>query len=121
VFEPIAPTPPVDVKLPLVRPFTFDSPSTYRPRRPLELTSKRYARDVAEVQAYGRVDSAVRTPAQTETVRFYTENPFVQFNRTLRELAIARGLGLRESARLLGYVNVASADTLIACWEAKYH
>jgi hypothetical protein len=121
VFEPIAPTPPVDVKLPLVRPFTFDSQSKYRPRGPLELTSKRYARDVAELQAYGRADSAVRTPAQTETVRFFTENPFVQFNRTLRELAIARGLDLRESARLLGYVNVASADTLIACWEAKYH
>jgi hypothetical protein len=121
VFEPIAPTPPVDVKLPLVRPFMFSSQSEYRPRGPLELTSKRYARDVAEVQAYGRADSTVRTPAQTETVRFFTENPFVQFNRTLRELAIARGLDLRESARLLGYVNVASADTLIACWEAKYH
>jgi hypothetical protein len=121
VFEPIAPTPPVDVKLPLVRSFTFDSRSKYRPRGPLELTSKRFARDVAEVQAYGRADSAVRTPAQTETVRFYTENPFVQFNRTLRELAIARGLDLRESARLLGYMNVATADTMIACWEAKYH
>jgi hypothetical protein len=121
VFEPIAPTPPVDVKLPLVRPFTFDSQSEYRPRGPLKLTSKRYARDVAEVQAYGRVDSTVRMPEQTETVRFFTENPFLQFNRTLRELAIARGLDLRESARLLGYVNVASADTLIACWEAKYH
>ncbi len=121
VFEPIAPTPPVDVKLPLVRPFTYESQSAYRPRGPLELTSKRYARAVAEVQAYGRVDSAVRTPAQTETVRFFTESPFIQFNRTVRELAIARGLDLRESARLLGYMNVATADTMIACWEAKYH
>ena len=34
VFEPIAPTPPVDVKLPLVRPFTYDSQSDYRPSRP---------------------------------------------------------------------------------------
>ena len=34
---------------------------------------------------------------------------------------IGRGLDLRESARLLGYVNVATADTMIACWEAKYH
>ena len=46
---------------------------------------------------------------------------FQFFNRTLRELATARGLNLRESARLLGYVNVATADTMIACWEAKYH
>jgi hypothetical protein len=121
VFEPIAPTPPVDPKLAFVRPFTYDSPSDYRPRGPLKLKTGRYARDVAEVQAYGRIDSTVRTPAQTETVRFHTEQTFVQFNRTLRELINARGLDLRESARLLGYVNVATADTMIACWEAKYH
>jgi hypothetical protein len=121
VFEPIAPTPPVDPKLAFVRPFTYASPSDYRPGGPLRLTSKRYAKDLAEVQAYGRVDSAVRTAAQTETVRFHTEQTFVQFNRTLRDLATARGLDLRESARLLGYVNVATADTMIACWEAKYH
>ncbi len=121
VFEPIAPTPPVDPKLPFVRPFTFGSPSDYRPKGPLELTSKRYAEDVAEVQAYGRAVSAVRTPFQTETARFHTEQTFFQFNRTVRELAVGRGLDLRESARLLGYVNVATADTMIACWEAKYH
>jgi PAP2 superfamily len=121
VFEPIAATPPVDPKMALVRPFTFDSPSDYRPGGPIELTSKRYARDLAEVQAYGRAVSSVRTALQTETVRFHTEQTFFQFNRTLRELTNARGLDLRESARLLGYVNVAVADTMIACWEAKYH
>ncbi len=121
VFEPIAPTPPVDVKLPFVRPFTYASQSKYRPGGPLELTSKRYARDVAEVQKYGRVDSTARTGPQTETVRFHTEQTFFQFSRTLRELANDRGLDLRESARLLGYVHVATADTMIACWEAKYH
>ena len=121
VFEPIAPTPPVDPKLAFVRPFTYESPSDYRPGGPPELTSKRYANDVAELQAYGRVNSSVRTALQTETVRFHTEQTFFQFNRTLRELAKSRGLDLRESARLLGYVNVATADTMIACWEAKYH
>ena len=121
VFEPIAPTPPVDPKLAFVRPFTYESPSDYRPGGPPELTSKRYANDVAELQAYGPVNSTVRTALQTETVRFHTEQTFFQFNRTLRELAVARGLDLRESARLLGYVNVATADTMIACWEAKYH
>jgi hypothetical protein len=121
VFEPIAPTPPVTPGLGLVRPFTYDSPSDYRPRGPLELTSKRYARDVAEVQAYGRADSTVRTPAQTETARFYTDQTFLQYSRTVRELANARGLDLRESARLLGYVHVATADTMIACYAAKYH
>ena len=48
--------------LALVRPFTFDSPSDYRPSgRRVELTSKRYAKDVAELQTFGRVDSTVGT------------------------------------------------------------
>ena len=121
VFEPIAPTTPVDVKLGRVRPFTYGTPSDYRPGGPLELSSKRYAQDVAEVQAIGRVDSAIRTAEQTETVRFFTDQAFVQYSRALRGLVNAQGLDLRESARLLGYVHVSMADTMIACWEAKYH
>jgi hypothetical protein len=121
VFEPIAATPPVDTKLPFVRPFTYASASAYRPEGPLDLESKRYALDVAEVQKYGRAATSERSALQTETVRFHTEQTFFQFNRTLRELVNARGLDLRESARLLAYVNVATADTMIACWEAKYH
>ena len=121
VFEPVAPTPPVETKMPYVQPFTYGSPSDYRPGGPISLKSGRYARDVAELQAYGRIDSAVRTPEQTETARFHTEQTFFQFSRALRDLVNARGLDLRESARLLAYVNVATADTMIACYEAKYH
>jgi hypothetical protein len=121
VFEPIAPTTPVDVKLGLVRPFTYATASQYEPDGPLELTSKRYARDVAEVQAYGRATSTLRSTTETETVRFFTESPFIQYGRALRDLALARGLDLGESARLLAYTNVAAADTQIACWWAKYH
>jgi hypothetical protein len=121
VFEPIALTPPVTPGLALVRPFTYASPSDYRPGPPVALTSRQYAQDLAELQTFGRVDSTARSALQTETVRFHTEQTYAQFNRTLRELALGRGLDLRESARLLGYVNVATADTMIACWEAKYH
>lgn len=121
VFEPIAPTPPVDTKLPFVRPFTYGSPSDYRPGGPPGLSSRRYARDVAEVQELGRVNSTTRTAEQTETVRFYTDQTFVQFSRALRGLVNALDLDLRESARLLGYTHVSIADTMIACWEAKYY
>jgi hypothetical protein len=72
VFEPIALTSPVDVKLPFVRPFTYDSQSKYRPDAPYELTSKRYAEDVAELQAYGGATGSLRTAAQTETVPAFT-------------------------------------------------
>jgi hypothetical protein len=91
VFEPVAPTTPVDVKLPFVRPFTQTWAAHHRRGRPLELRSRRYARDLAEVQAYGSATSTVRTPAQTETARFFSEQTYVQFSRTLRDLAKARG------------------------------
>jgi hypothetical protein len=120
VFEPIASTTPVDVKLAKVRPFTYASPA-YRPKAPYELTSKKYAQDVAELQDLGRNTSTTRTAVQTETVRFHTAPTYVQFSRGLRNLASARGLDLSESARLLGYTWIAVADTMIACWEAKYH
>ena len=120
VFEPIAPTTPVDVKLGKVRPFTFDSPSKYRPGAPFELTSKRYARDVNELKEIGGVVSQ-RTPFQTEHARFFSDQAYAQYSRAVRGVAVAHGLDLAESARLLGYVWVSAADTMIACWEAKYH
>lgn len=120
VFEPIAPTPPVDVKLAKVRPFTYEG-AAYRPDPPYALTSKKYADDVAELTAIGRNTSTTRTPAQTETVRFFTDPTYVQYSRALRGLANERHLDVGDSARLLGYTWVAVADTMIACWEAKYH
>ena len=120
VFEPIAPTSPVDVKLGKVRPFTYDTPA-YRPDAPYAITSKKYADDVAEVQLLGRNTSTTRTAQQTETVRFFTDPTYVQFSRGLRRLSGERGLDVAESAKLLGSTWVAVADTMIACWEAKYH
>jgi hypothetical protein len=73
-FEPVAPTPPVDVALAQVRPLTFRSPSRFRPDGPTRLGGRAYARDLAEVQALGRADSTVRSPAQTEAARFWSEN-----------------------------------------------
>ena len=121
VFEPVAPTTPVDVVLTQVQPFTFDSPSAFRPNGPSSLMSGEYAADFAEVKAYGRSDSAVRTPEQTQTVMFWAENTFVQWSRTVRLLAEERGLDVRESARLLGLVHVATADAMITCFESKYY
>ena len=120
VFEPIAPTTPVDVKLGKVRPFTYETPA-YRPDSPYSLTSKQYADDVAELVAVGRATSTTRTAAQTETVRFYSDPTYVQYSRGLRALAESRGLDENDAARFLGYTWVAVADTMIACWEAKYH
>lgn len=119
VFEPIAPTTPVDTKLPYVTPFTYTG-AAYRPDPPYALTSKRYAADVAELATVGRATGSTRTDAQTQTAMFFTAPTFVQFSRGLRALVRSHGFERRESARLLGYTWVSLADTMIACWEAKY-
>jgi hypothetical protein len=121
VFEPVAPTTPVDVPLAKVRPLTFTSPSRFRPDGPAPLGSDTYRRDFDEVKALGRADSTVRTPGQTETARFWSDNSVVQWAATLRALAVGRRLGVGDTSRLLAMAHVAAADAMVACFDAKYH
>ncbi|MGH2734230.1 MAG: vanadium-dependent haloperoxidase [Actinomycetota bacterium] len=121
VWEPTAPTPPADIKLKQVRPLALHSPEQFRPEGPDPIASRKYARDFDEVARLGRSDSTERSPEQTESAQFWAENTFVQWNRSIRELAADRGLGLLESARMMAMTHVVTADALIGCWEAKYH
>ena len=45
----------------------------------------------------------------------------VFFNRNLRNLALEHGLDTVETARMLAMVHVSAADSLVGCWEAKFH
>ncbi|MEV6848310.1 vanadium-dependent haloperoxidase [Actinoplanes sp. NPDC051411] len=127
VFEPVVSNPdgtpatPVDVKLVGVRPLLMASPRQFRPAGPNGLTSAAYTADWRETDEYGRIDSTRRSAAQTETVQFWAENPYTQWSRTLRGLAADRGLGTEAAARMLGVVQIAAADALIGCFDAKYH
>jgi hypothetical protein len=122
VFEPIPPgSQPVDVKLTQVTPLAMSSNSQFRPDGPDPLTSAEYAADFNEVKALGRATDSTRTPEQTETARFWSDQTFVQWNRTARDLAIARGLSTLETARMLAMINVSAADGAIGCWDAKYY
>ena len=122
VFEPFA-LPPVDLKLTKVIPYTFGSPSDFRPNAPVSLKSGEYASSFDEVKEYGggAGTPTSRTQEQTDTVTFWLDPTFVQWSRTLRWLAVEEQLDLRDSARLFGLVHVAAGDTMIACWDAKYH
>jgi hypothetical protein len=42
------------------------------------------------------------------------------WNRIAREVGEAQGNTLAENARMLALVNIAMADAVIACWDAKY-
>lgn len=111
---------PVDAKVARIRPFTFEDPSRFRPNGPHPLRSKKYTRDFIEVRDYGRSDSAVRSPEQTDIAYFWSENAFVHWNRNLIRLAVGYGLSLPDTARLFAMVHTAAADALIAGFDAKY-
>ncbi len=103
-----------------VQPFLLKSPGQFQPEPPIPLTSKEWARQFNEVKSYGSATSAVRTSDQTATAWFYTANVIRQFNIAARELATARALDTRDTARLLAMVNTVSADALMSVLNAKY-
>lgn len=113
-------TQPVDVKVGQILPFTFNDPSQFRPDGPDPLTSNAYTEDFIETRDYGRAESLVRSPEQSDIVYFWSEHSYVHWNRNLINLAISRGLSVRETARLFAMVHTAAADAIIAGFEAKY-
>lgn len=112
---------PVDVKVGLIAPFTFDDATRFRPDGPDPLTSSAYAEDFAETRDLGRADSVLRSPEQTDVAYFWAENPYVHWNRNLIGLAEAYGLDVLDTARLFAMVHTAAADAIIVGFEAKYH
>lgn len=101
-------------------PWALGSPSQFRPAGPPALGSARYAADVNEVLELGRNSSPVRTAEQGEIAFFWDGNTPATWNRIALSVAQARHTTLSENARLLALLNVAMADAVISCWEAKY-
>jgi hypothetical protein len=127
-FEPDAGCPagptspqPVDVKVGRIRPFAIESIGRYRPAGPDPLSASSYAEDFAETRDYGRLDSVFRSPEQTNLAYFWSDNPYVFWNRNLIALAQAQQLRLLETARLFAMVHTAVADAVIVGFESKYH
>ena len=101
-----------------VQPFTLDSPSQFRSAGPHPLDSAEYTTEYNEVKDLGAVDSA-RDEEQQAVADFYNVHGTELFNRTLRTVAEAEGLTPAEEARLFAMANVATADTIINCWNDK--
>ena len=123
------PTPPLFLappQAPLFRqfaamtPFALTSPAQFLPPGPPLLTSARYARDLAQVQALGSAASTTRTAEQTQTAIFWQDDtPAAMWNRVADQLAQAHHATLIGNARLLAQLNIALADATIAIWNAK--
>ena len=116
-----SPAPAVTPWTAQVRPFLVRSPDQFRAKGPHRLTSKQYAAEFNETRLYGAKEGSLRSEAQTEIARFWTENTVGQYNRALRRLASERGLDAADSARLLAMTSLTAADAIITCWNTKFH
>ena len=67
-----------------VTPFVLKSSTQFPPQPPYRLRSRRYARDFNEVKSLGAVNSATRTPEQTEIALFWVESSVLGWNRIAR-------------------------------------
>jgi len=110
---------------PFVTPFALKSGSQFRPDAPPALTSAAYTAAFNETKDFGRVDSTVRTPQQTEAAKFWegkggTPQVPGYWNEIAQSAATSQGNTLDQNARLFAELNVSLADAVIAHFDAKY-
>jgi len=105
---------------PNMKPFAMSSPSQFRPKPPVALDSKEWAKDYNEIRDYGGKISAKRTAEQTETAMFWT-SPLLAYQPLMRQLVTAKQMDVVDSARFMALEALGLNDAIIAVLDAKYH
>jgi hypothetical protein len=110
---------------PAVTPFALNSGSQFRPAAPPALTSAAYTAAFNETKDFGRIDSTIRTPQETEAAKFWegkagTAQVAGYWNEIAQNAALSQGNTLDQNARLFAELNVGLADAVIAHFDAKY-
>lgn len=122
VWRPTSSVPPIGVGFGKVMPFTMSNSSQFDLPKPdyFNLSSAKYAADYNEVKKVGGANSKTRTAEQSKIAKFWYEpSPGVHI-RLARDLVAKQNLDLWRSARLFTLLHLASADCLIAGYDAKY-
>ena len=103
-----------------VTPFVMTSGSQFRPGPPPALASKDWAANYNEIKEIGGKNSTKRTALQTETGRLWLYTGPGTFFPMAVQLSQAKGLNVNENARLFALVSMATADAMVAVFDAKY-
>ncbi len=124
------PTPPANLpalapQWPYVTPFAMSDGSQFRPAAPPALDSAEYAAAFNEVKSLSSATSTTRTAEQTQIAKFWNDGlgtafAFGYWNRIAQTVAAEQGLNLVQDSRAFALLNIAEADALISCWDAKY-
>ncbi len=103
-----------------MRPFLLTQASQFRVGPPPPLTSKQYANDLNEIEAYGALNSTVRTPDETATAYFWNANAVNQYNGAMQNAVTENNLDLVDAAHLIAMGELVTADAGIGCFDSKY-
>ena len=103
-----------------VKPFALKSGHQFRPDPPYALSSPQWAKDYAEIKRMGAKTGSGRAAEQTDIARFWEFTGADTYNSPARQISAAKNLGLAETARLFALVSLATADSFIAIFDAKY-
>ena len=124
------PTPPASAAatfthLQHAAPMALLSATQVLPSPPPSITSAQYAADLNEVKLLGKSDSAARTEEQMTIALLWsgvgtTTGFFSVWNTVTRDVVLARGLSLVETARVFVLVNVAIHDALQTTQASKF-
>jgi hypothetical protein len=101
-------------------PFVLASPSQFRAKPPPSLKSAEWARDYNDIKDIGAKNSTKRTARQTEDARFWLVGGPLAYDQLPRQIVIAKNMDLLDSARFMALFSIATADAVIAVFDAKY-
>ncbi|MGZ4381113.1 MAG: vanadium-dependent haloperoxidase [Gaiellaceae bacterium] len=103
-----------------MRPFLLDNAAQFRAQPPPALTSDLYAKDLNETEAYGALNSTVRTPDQTAIAYFWVGNNINQYNFAMQGIVKQHQMDLVDAAHLFAIGNIVTTDAGIACYDSKF-
>jgi hypothetical protein len=104
----------------LVRPFALAEGAQFRPGAPYALTSEDWARDYNEVRRLGAKRNSGRSADQSQIASFWEMVGPATYSPLAQQVAGSRHLDLLGHARWLALVSMATSDTSIAVFDAKY-
>jgi hypothetical protein len=116
----IVTTLPVGSNWGAVTPWLMERGSQFRPGPPTALASAQWAADYNEIKDLGGKKSSKRTGEQTDIARFWTITGPQSWGPIVRQLAAVPGRTLSQNARMFALVEMATADSYIAVFDAKY-
>src|SRR6266545_4205716 len=105
-----------------VAPFGVPDVAAFLPALPPELTSSEFTKDYNEVKRGGSINTSARPPDRSDVARFYqASSPTLLFSQAARQVAAAEHRSMSENARALALLSMATSDSYVVAFSAKYH